>query len=330
MRFFKKLTLAFALSIFFVGSASAQTKYTACEGPPGRDGRDGQDGKPGPPGPVVTMPVPTPRAQAARRHPLTRTATKSSNNGVIFDASVGYLYAPIRTEYSYSNPSSGDVPQKHNFAAPIISARFDQSRHSGVYASAMTTFLGLDTEQVYQDLQGNWLGKKRDSDTSRDKMLSVNAGYKFPVGDIVSVGAGMGFDYTCLCEKYFAQNTDSQTERSFKTLGVAVEASGSSNNGRLTVHAGGTFGLWGQRNKWTQQVYQGPPVINFPKVTDAQQDAKLNRVSGEVEIRVAGPVHVFANVGWSRWNSNRPGPASNPATENTSATTFVAGIRIGK
>ncbi|MEO8065739.1 MAG: hypothetical protein ABI643_02695 [Candidatus Doudnabacteria bacterium] len=308
----------FEFSPFLTKEVAPAPAIKGDKGDTGKQGDKGDKGDKGEPGAPA---IPT----------TVSDETSPATTKPIVGVGIGYVFGSVNTDFTYPDPKRGDVPQKHKFAAPVLTVRVDQSAHKGAFGSVTASFLGNTSDQLYQDLQGNWLSKKRDSDTSRDKLLQIRGGYKLAVGDVLSIGVSLDFDRTCFCETYFAQNTTTVTERSFQTYGVGVEASGStkSDDHRLTVRAGGTLGLGGSRDKWTTQHYNGDtktPAIDFPKVTDEQEQAKLNRLGADVDVQAIGRVHVFANVSWSHYKSVRP--TSHTAHESTSSMATIVGVKV--
>jgi hypothetical protein len=245
-------------------------------------------------------------------------------DSLVVSVGVGYTLGSDQTDYIYPNPGKGDVPKKNRYASPVLFARIDQSADHGVFVSAALTLCGSSSDMLFQDITGAWITKIRTTDNSCDKGYSFAGGYKFALGDVVHVGVSGNYDYWNFAQKYFAQNTNTVSERSFKTFGLGVEASGSTKNDnhKLTVSADGVIGIGGNRDNSTTQDYLGPPAITFPKVTDSQQSAKLNRIGGRVSIQAIGNLHGFADVHRSAWSSIRPDPFLGTENNASFALTF--------
>ncbi|MBI4049745.1 MAG: hypothetical protein HY395_02960 [Candidatus Doudnabacteria bacterium] len=276
--------------------------------------------RPEPPAPRVRRPRPLPPLPPP-------VAVREKEEGIIYQIGTGIIAGPVKTTYEYPDPNRGNVPQRHKMFAPVLTAQVDQSSQGGFFGSLTTSFAGSAWGMKLQDITGAWSGKSRDDDDSRDKLLRLSGGYKFPLGDVVSVGVGLSYDRFCLCEKYFAQNTNTVTKRSYRTLGLSVEATAATESRGLVVRVEGTLGLTGKREKWTKQNYQGPPPIDFPRIVDQRESAKLHRLGAEADIRIAGPVRGFVGVSWSRWDSKRP--IAHPAQEHTRIFGLTFGIRLG-
>lgn len=284
---------------------------------------------PPPPAEKVERRVYTPTPEAPAPPPVHRHVA-ADEGGMSASVGIGYTVGSVNTDYTYPNPSSGDVPQRHNFKSPVLMFRFDQAERHGLFLEGSAAmFGGSATNQEYQDLTGVWLTKNRTTDNGQDTSLEVKAGYKVGLGDVMSVGASINYNRLRLAESYNAQNTDTRNERSFTGFGIGVEgtAASRSESHKVLVRVAATFGLSGTRDKWTTQTYNGPPVIVFPKVTDDQQTAKMNAVSAMVDFQAMGPIHLFGNYQWSGWSSNRP--TSNMATtEHTKSSGFTFGVRF--
>jgi hypothetical protein len=276
---------------------------------------------PRPPAPAEPTIAPVPEPV-----PVPVQVAEVENGGPSFMVGVGLIVGSFRTEYDFPDPKKGNVPQHHSFKAPVIVARFDQSPSQGVFVAAMFTIGGSTSNMKFDTSTESGVVKKRDEENSRDEIMRLKAGYKFPVGDVLSIGVSINFDRQCLCEKYVAQNTDTTTKRTIKTTGIGIEASGStdSEDHKVTVRVGGTIGIAGNRTKWTEQVYHGPPPINFPRVEDTKEDAKMNALEGEVDVQVAGPVSIFANARWNSVKSIRP--VAHTAGEKTSSKSAMVGV----
>lgn len=266
----------------------------------------------------------TPAAQPApTSQPVVEKTTEPEKapraNHAVVSFGAGYTMGSDNTDYVYPNPNKGDVPKKNRYASPVLFARVDQSADHGVFGTLAVTLCGSSSDMLFQDITGAWVTKIRTTDSSCDKGYSFAGGYKFALGDIVHVGVSGNYDYWDFAQKYNGQNTDTVSERSFKTFGLGVEASGStkSEDHKVTVSADGLIGVGGNRDNSTTQDYLGPPAKTFPQVTDPSQPAKLNRIGGRVSVQAVGNLHAFADVHRSAWSSTRPDPYH--AVENTAS-----------
>lgn len=285
--------------------------------------------------PVIVLPTPPPAPEPVpeiesppepKPEEVEEPATEAV--GVQFQIGAGVLAGRLNRDFTYPDPSRGDVPQRHRLVTPVLMARADQSSNAGFFGSLVMSFRGSLSTAEFQDIRGVWNTKRRDTDNSRDKVFQITGGYKLPISETISVGPKVSFERWCVsCEKYFAQNTSTETRLTYQTLGIGAEAVGSSDWQNLIVRFEGIYGLKGNRNKWTEQHFSGPPAIDFPRVEDNEQGAKLHRIGASADARIYRIIRGFASVSWLQWNSTRP--VAHPAQEHTKLLGLMFGIRLG-
>ncbi len=259
-----------------------------------------------PPPAAVVVPPPAPRPIPAMTH--LEPVRKSR---LIITFGVDYVAGVANSNYDEAIPNSGDVPQRHNFG--MVRPRIDLSQPvNGIYASFASSLLGQASNMEYQAIDG-WNTKRRDSDNSVDKSTELKVGYRRVVGEYFTVAGFAGWQQFGIHEKYFAQLTDTTTNRDYKGVVFGGQLTGATDSldHQVSVNVSAGFGPI-KRTLWTQQVYQGKA---FPLATNPDANGH------SLNIRLEGAVQV--------WKGLHANVAYNHLHVNSSRTnTFVADERF--
>jgi hypothetical protein len=280
--------------------------------------------EPAPQTPAVT-PLPSPAPTPVPPPPTPVRGPESFQSArPIITVGIGYVIGSNSSEYSgVPNPKTGDVTQKNNFRAAVPMLRIDQSNNRGVFGSVSANALGATSNMVFQDITGAWVTKKRDSDSTSDNLFEVVGGYKHSLGEYIVVGGFGGYSKLCLCENYVAQGATTVTERSYQGIILGGEASGTTLNNRLLVRVSGTFGPKMTRKSWTQQTYPG---VNFPQVTNPDEDGKLFRFHAQGDIKIAW--RVYGYIAYDHIGLSSIRPQTYTADESIGMNSVTPGVLI--
>lgn len=282
------------------------------QGPAGTRGPQGERGPQGSPG-AAAVPVPP---QAAR--PAPPPAPHKAR--LIVTAGVAYVTGNVLSEYLEAIPNAGDVPQRHNFSALVPTIKVNQYG-SGIFGSFASHTLRSTSNMEFQSIDG-WNSKRRDSDDSADKNTKFKVGYGHSIGEYFTAAGFVGWQRFCVCEKYFAQSTDTVTERDYRGMILGGELSGANHslNHQIRVNLGIEFGPSLRRTQWTQQVYKGS---SFPRANNPEADGHSLGFNVGVDVQLYKAVHV--GVGFDHLGLKSTRTNTYVADERVS----VNGFRIG-